>query len=280
MSNIGDEHGFIVYVNSRERVSGTDSDFLYSIQMPQDRIMDSVVVLNALIPKSYYLIQEGFNTFQLQEGSTIVTITVPVGSYILSGWTSTLSSLLTAASPNALTYLVTYPTAANQTGKLLYTQSNGAIQSALIFTNLLFEPFGFQQSTTNLFTGTTLVSATVIKLQSEDRLLIHSDCVQNPSTDNVLVSINAVSNVNFSSIAYINYHPEYNSHTLNSGKNSTFRFTLTDENNNIMDLNGLNLNMTLLFYKKNTSYQQIASTQEQILVALKYIAKLLESRPQ
>ena len=101
---------YYVYVNSRERIAGTDENFTYAINFPQDHDFDTVVCLNALIPKSYYLIQDGTfeNIFQLQE-NTVVTVTVPIGSYLLSAFRTTIGALLTAASPNGLTYTLTYP---------------------------------------------------------------------------------------------------------------------------------------------------------------------------
>ena len=65
-----------VYVNSRDRLSGTDEDFMYNVQFPSGLEFTHVVCLNALIPKSYYLIQEGplENIFQLQEDNEIRTI--------------------------------------------------------------------------------------------------------------------------------------------------------------------------------------------------------------
>jgi len=249
---------FIVYINSRNRLSGTDSNFTYNIGFPDGYNFDHIVCLNALIPKSYFLIQEGNNTFELKENNTTVTITVPIGCYLLRAFQTTIGSLLTAASPNSLTYTVTYPASTGaDTGKFTYTQTNGAIQSSLIFGNVLFEPFGFQQGSTNLFQGTTLISTTVIKLQAEDRILIHSNAVHNPTADDILVSINSSTSVNYSSIAYTNYHPEYNSHLLNSKNNNTYSFTITDENNVVLDTNGLNVNITLLFYKKDPIFQQL-----------------------
>src|ERR1700760_2499343 len=74
-------------------------------------------------------------TFQLQENSTVVDIHVPIGSYLLGTFQKTIANLLTANSPNSLTYTVTYPSTSSlpDTGKFTYTQSNQAIQSSLIF---------------------------------------------------------------------------------------------------------------------------------------------------
>ena len=51
-------------------------NFTYNIQFPEGYEYDNVVCLNALIPKSYYLIQTGplENIFQLQEDNELVTI--------------------------------------------------------------------------------------------------------------------------------------------------------------------------------------------------------------
>jgi len=249
---------FFVFINSRNRIDGTDSNFTYAINFPADLEFDRVVVLNALIPKSYYLIQSGDNTFQLQEGSSIVTITVPIGSYLLSTFKNTISSLLTAASPNGLTYTVTYPVnSAPDTGLWTYTQNNGSIVSSLIFNSTLYEPFGFLPSSTNVFSGTTLISTAVLKLQSEDRLLIHSNLTDNAGNDDVLVSINSTTSINYSSINYECQSPEFFSRILNSQHNNTYSFQLTDEDDKIVDLNGLNLNMTILFYKRDDIFERI-----------------------
>ncbi len=102
---------YYVYVNSRDRLSGTDENFTYNVQFPEGFEYDHVVCLNALIPKSYYLIQDGplENIFQLDENGTTVTISVPIGSYLLPAFKTTIGTLLTNNSPNGLTYTLTFP---------------------------------------------------------------------------------------------------------------------------------------------------------------------------
>ena len=249
---------YYVYVNSRDRIAGTDKNFTYNIQFP-DGEYDNVVCLNALVPKSYYLIQDGplENIFQLKENSTTVTITVPIGSYLLSAFKTTIGTLLTNNSPNGLTYTLTFPSELGaNTGKWTFTQNNGSIVSSIIVNEHFFEPFGFFLNSTNVFNGTTLMSTTVIKLQSEDRLLIHSNMVNN-GRDDILVSINSTTSINFSSINYECPAPEFYGHVLSSQNNNTYSFTLTDENGELIQLNGLNMNITLLFYKKDPIFDQI-----------------------
>src|SRR5665647_1597299 len=131
-----------VYVDSRQRLSGTDSNFTYALNLPADEEYDRVVVLNALIPKSYYLVQTGKNTFQLIEGTSTVTITVPVGDYVLQAWQSTLQTLLNTYSPHSWTYTITFPNSAAgaNTGKLTFNVTgNGSVQPALKIANNFFE---------------------------------------------------------------------------------------------------------------------------------------------
>jgi len=146
------------------------------------------------------------------------------------------------------------PTSGADTGKFTYTVSGNSSQPSIIVTDVLFEPFGFFQSSTNQFVNNSLTSTTVINLQSETRLLIHSSLVNNPAQDNVLISINATSNVCFSTISYINYAPEYRTHRLMSQQIQTASFSLTDESGRVLDLNGLNMNLTLLFFKIDPVY--------------------------
>ena len=60
----------IFYINTRSRLSGTDSNFTYSLPMPPNAEYDKACVLQCSIPKSYYLIEAGYNTFQLRENGS------------------------------------------------------------------------------------------------------------------------------------------------------------------------------------------------------------------
>lgn len=241
---------FFVYVNSSNRLSGTNGNFSYAVDLPDDHNFTHVTVIDATIPKSYYLIQEGYNTFQLQENGTTVTISIPIGNYLLTAWTTTLSGLLTTNSPNGWTYTVSYPTGTfAETGKLTYAVTGNSSQPSIITTNTLYEPFGFLAGTTNTFVSNSLTSTTVIKLQSEDRLLISSDIISNPNSDNILVAINAGDVVPFSTITYENSNPDYNTHEIIQGK-KTMHVAIANEDGINLALNGLNMNMTLLFYRK------------------------------
>lgn len=259
---------YFVYVNSNNRISGTNGNFSYAVDLPDDHNFTHVTVIDATIPKSYYLIQEGYNTFQLTEGVSSVTISVPIGNYLLSAWTTTLTGLLNANSPNGWTYAVTYPTGAfAETGKLTYTVTGNSSQPSITVTNTLYEPFGFLSGSTNTFVSDGLVSSTVIKLQSEDRILISSDICNNPNSDNILVAINAGEVVPFSTITYENANPDYNTHEIKQGK-KVMNIAISNEAGINLTLNGLNMNMTLLFYRKE-NIMDIVKKFIQLLIAKK-----------
>ncbi len=242
---------YFVYVDSRKRIGGTgsDSNFSYNMNLPPDIKYNRVTVIDLLCPKSYYLIQSGYNTFQLQEDNTIVIITVPAGCYLLNSFKTQISSLLNTYSPNGWTYSMSYPASTGpDTGMWTYIVSNNFSQPSLIFNNLLFEPFGFLSGSTNTFITNSLTSTCVIKLQAEDRLILHSYLVKNPSNDDVLLSFNSTRSVNYSSITYINYAPEFTAKAIKTDNSNSAHFYLTDENGVTLDLNGLNLNFTLCFF--------------------------------
>src|SRR4030088_1636207 len=109
---LGPKHSRLYYLNSRNRIAGTDdSNLAHSIEIPSTIEFDSVVLLDVVIPKSYYLVQAGYNTFTLRELGVNITVTVPVGNYSVTSFQTVIAALLTAASTHVWTYTVTYPNA-------------------------------------------------------------------------------------------------------------------------------------------------------------------------
>lgn len=271
---------FHIYIDSHNRLSGTDTNFTYSIAFPTGIIYDRVVLLNAIIPKSYYLINSRNNTFTLRENTTDVTITIPVGDYLLNTFRTVIQGLLNTNSPNGWTYTVTYPNINTQanTGKYTFNVSgNSGSQPSIIITNNLYEQFGFNRNSTNTFVSDTLTSVNVIKLQVEDRLLINSNIVQGKSQIDtcVLQEINAAPSPDFSTIVYQCTAPEHYSKPLNYGQN-VYDFSITDEDGQVLDTNGLNNNFTLCVFRTNKIFDKMAASLQ--LKALAYEKKVEESK--
>jgi len=246
---------FIYYVNSANRTNSndTDSNFSYYFQNLQAHNFDSVVLLSASIPKSFYLIQNGLNTFTLQEGVSEVLITVPQGNYNRNSLMSVVKSLLNSNSPNKWTYNITYPNInlSADPGYYYFTVSGNSSQPSFIFSTSMFEPLGFNKNTTYTFVSNSLNSVNVCNLSTETTLFVHSDISQNSNGDNTLQEIYSNGESSYSFINYLNVAPLEYSKPLNNNNSNVFRFTLTDENGNIINTNGININFTILVYKTN-----------------------------
>src|SRR5690554_6423581 len=88
--------------------NGTHSKFSYKIDM-KGAVYNKMCLLQAIIPKSYYMIDSGNNTFVLDEGGQEATITIPVGNYSRESFMNKLTTLLNNASPNGFTYSMSVP---------------------------------------------------------------------------------------------------------------------------------------------------------------------------
>lgn len=256
----------IFYVNSRNRInsSDTDSNFSVKLDLPPGHDFNRVCLLDISIPKSYYLVQED-STFILQELGVNTTITVSPGNYNRRNFATTITSLLNLASPNLWTYSITYTTGPD-TGKYVYSVSgNSSNQPKLIFNsdNNLFEQFGFADGSTNTFSANSITSTNVVKFSIEDVLYLHCDMVSN-GNDNVLKEIYTNGNSDYSAINQSTSDIFAFSKELTLKNNNSYRFYLTDEDDNIINLNGLNINMTLMIYKENSLSQTVLNLIRQL----------------
>lgn len=248
------ENAHIYYINSNNKESGTHSNFTYRLDLPKNA--DRCVILQADIPKSYTLVNSTNKTFYLTEQSTEVSVVLTVGNYSLRQILTALSSKLTTASPNGWTYTATY-SSAQSTGKIIYTCSASGTGKTIRIrcaNSELYEQLGFEKDSTNTFTDNNdntyvLNSANVIKLQLETSLFIRSDLSQ--GNTNVLQEIFSSGFLDFGNISFENKAPLLYSKPIILNNTNVYRFYLTDENDQAIDLNGLNVNFTLLVYKKN-----------------------------
>lgn len=247
----------LYYINSLNRQSGTNSNFQYKIQLPSDANFTHCSVIQASIPKSYYLVQDGQNTFTLKENTNEFTITIPIGNYSRTSFVSKLATLLNAS--GAFTYTVTVPNPNNgepETGKITYSVSgNSGVQPQFIFTTYVYEILGFDINSTNTFVGDTITSTNVINLQKENTIFIHSDMVTNQD-DNILQDIFTSNTSDYGNIIYNNHDLNLNSKKISTLDN-TYHFYLTDENGQEINLNGRNFQMTLLLYKLDDTNELI-----------------------
>jgi hypothetical protein len=247
----------IVYIDSDNRTSGVTNDFLYNLTFPDDLTFDKVVCLNALIPKSFYMVPTEFNKFQLLESGITTNVYMPAGNYVNSTFANVLGATLTNASSQGWVYTVSYPNglAEADTGKWSIKVSGNISQPALIIADDMHYQLGLEDNSTNYFIGNQLISTNVIKLNIEDRLYVKSNLIDD--TTGILFEVNLAPSLPFSTITYTNYAPEYSSKRTKGKTVGTAKFTLIGQSGNIINLNGLDIQMTLLFYKESQIYTKL-----------------------
>lgn len=236
----------IIYINSINKFTGeTNSNFRASIQIA-NHAYDHAVCLAASIPVSYYMIQDGYNTFKLTEASGDKIITVDEGNYSIANFSNKIKSVLNANS--SYIYNTSYSTI---TGKITITVSGNSIDQPVLtmLGSNLYKYFGFSIGSVNAFLNNTLTSTNVCQFVNEETLYIHSDLVQN-NDDNVLQEVYASSNLPFSTVAYLASAPFAYGKRINTNKNNIYNFYLLNENDEPINLQGCNMSLTILLFKK------------------------------
>lgn len=247
LTNFKNKKLFII--NSANRISGTDSNFSVQLEIPPQNDYDYVAVVQAVIPKSYYMVQSG-DYFILTEGATSVNIEMPVGNYNIKTFQIVCQSYLQSNSPNGWTYTLTFPNTSTtvNTGKYTYSVSGNTSQPSITVNtdSNLYQLMGFSEGV-HTFVGDNLTSDIVVKMMSEDVLFIRSNMADNEG-DNILQEVYAVASESYSNIVYRQDNIIYNCKKLSRGKNNVFTFWLTNENNDNIELNGINWLVTLCIF--------------------------------
>lgn len=251
----------IEYINSLQ-VSGSDTDFTWTMNIAPNEEYDRVCVLFANIPISYYLVTDSDNTFDLGELGEIRHIRVPVGNYNTTSFMVVLVSLLNAASVDMghnWTYTVTMKNAftSGTDGKFYYSVSgNSGNQPTIGTSTLICEQLGFPINTALMFESDSLVSPYVVNFIPETTLYVYSDLIEtkNNNTSNVLQEFYGNNSTSFSNIVYECMNVEAYSKPIRKGFKNSFTIKLINEHGQALDTNGQPIFMTLLFYKNNDLY--------------------------
>ena len=251
----------VINFNSKDRVSGTNSNFnTIPIDLGNNQF-DTVCLIQASIPKSFYNVPTGYNKFTLQENAASATITITPGSYTRINFQSTLATLLTAASPNLLTYTVSYPAStAPDTFHYTFSVNSAVIVCKFVLTSLSpFRQLGFETSTTYTFTPyiglSSLESVNAINLSYILRAFIKTNLVSD-ATDSILEEL-----LNFGSfpansvMSYQQFNFDMNSRAYNPNNRNSWNFVLQDAFGQEIDLNGISWAFSVVFYQRNKIHE-------------------------
>lgn len=243
----------VINFSSDNRSSGTNSNFFSASADLGINDYNTVCVVQASIPRSFYNVPNGRNTFIVEENSIQRTITMTPGSYNKTNLQSNLQTKLNNGAPPGWSYTVSYPDSTQpQTFKYTFTVTgNSGIQPKFIFTNSLYHQLGFEPNTTNNFSTNSLISTNVIDLSFISQVYISSNLIIN-SNDGILQEI-----LNYGSFpmgSFCNFQQldfEMNSRDFNKNITNSWQFVLTNNDGLEIDLNGIPWSFSLCFYCRN-----------------------------
>ena len=246
--------GRIMYVDSKNRITGSSSNFQINLQLPNNT-WDSVVLMQASIPKSWYIISGllNNNTFQYQEGVGVVnTITIPDGSYNKISMSIVLKSLLQSVTTFGLNaFSITYSNNQSQQDTFKYTFSSvSATISKIIFSNNnLSSILGFNNNTTNTFSIVPLQTPNAYNFASITRLFIKSS-LSNYADRSILQEI-FQSQPDQSIVYYNQLEIANNAKLFTENNDDIFTFVIQDRYGNVVDLNGIDWVCSILFFNRD-----------------------------
>ncbi len=264
----------IVSFTSRSRIAGTNSDFYSSpINLINNRYTQ-VCLLQASIPRSFFNVPLGANTFILIEGINSTTITVPAASYNVYNLATTLSDIMTTNSSSGFIYTVSYAAPCEpDTFRYTFTVTgNGGVQPQLIFNDQesMNRQLGFDNDTIVSFVGDTLMSTNSVNLSYITRAFIKSDVVSN-TLNSVLEEILNYGDFPMKSLCFFQqFSIDLNARTLNSNGANSFRFSLVDSFDRLIDLNNIPWSFSLVFFERQ-DLQEIQKQESQIMNELRLL---------
>jgi hypothetical protein len=136
------------------------------------------------------------------------------------------------------------------TGKYTYGYAGTAtlIGFEFAYPNTISHQMGFAETSVNNFATGALISSIVVDFISTSTLFLHSDMVEDQTS--ILQEVYADNSVPFSNLVYNCKFPAMYSKNLRNNTSSVFNFSLVDEHNAEVDLNGHELLLTILLYRK------------------------------
>ena len=251
-------------ITSKNRINGHTHNFNININIPSDVIskINYVSITDISIPKSFYQIENNYNTFSLYENNVLITITLPPGNYSKTQLLTYLNSQMTLQSLNNVIYEIVDEQTLYDTGKIKINTDKPLVIKKLLFSrNDIYQFLGFNYNIIYTF-NTYLISENIINLNSEDVILLHSNISSSSNNDqdvgsNVLSSIYTSGQKNYSYIIK-SFDMIYNMKPFI--KNNNYNFYLTNENNQIIDLNGIDFNFVLNIFTytpNNNFYKKV-----------------------
>lgn len=258
LTNKESTHPVIINIKSSDRIDGSISNFNSKPINLYNNDFDTVCLLTASIPRTFYNIPNN-SSFTIEEDGVPRTITIPEGSYSVSNLKTNLQQILNTNSSNTYTVFYREPSEV-QNFKFTFTHVSGtATNIKFIFTTSLYQVLGFNKNSTVDFSLVnsvlTLTSLNCINLSRINTAYIKTDMVKNTS---ILSEILDYGSYQMMSLAFHQtQNIEMNSREFigqQTGERS-YNFSLVDSDDNFIDLNGIEYNFSIIFYNRNKQHE-------------------------
>jgi hypothetical protein len=242
-----------IYLNSKTANKQNDSTSSCTFNLPNIEVRQDekayVNVKQAVIPFSWYNINETNNKLNMLISVRTYSISIPFGNYNINQLISYLSLQILLFPSNDKNLTIAYSI---QTNKLTFTHTSHSLQ--LLPSSTCFELLGFNDNTQYEATNT---SGTIYVLNSvnginlfvvrqvyiaSDNFILNNVNASNPNDSNILASVCVTGNPN-SVIEYENTTTRHLIHHLNNITN--LQIKLLDQDGDLLNLNGVNWSITL-----------------------------------
>ena len=229
---------FQIYLNSTN--ADSVSDYSYNFILPNLEIADGnyiyLSVQYANIPYSFYNINSTNNVLNYTLNSVNYTITITSGNYNITQLISSLKLLLAG-------FTISYNSITNK-----ITFSHATYNFSFLASSTCHEILGFVKNTTYVSSNLSLISKNCVSLipikciNIVSNLLTYNINKSNPNNQSILCCIPVITQPN-SIIEYKNNNNFRSNLFIN--QISDIKIKLTDQNNNALDLNGLDFFITI-----------------------------------
>ena len=254
-------------INSRDRINrnnSTDSSFEFKINLETDNQFDSVILVTAHIPKKFYTVSNNAFFTLIEDGMQEI-ITMPEGNYNYNNLPVILKGLFDQASINMLhnwVYTITFPNINIEpdTTKLTFSVSgNGGLQPSVSFVNDIkgeaHQLLGFpHDQSPHSFIADKLISSNIVSFVRTQFIVIKSNIALNSGSgqsDTAILARIPLSDTHDEVISYDLVQLEDGVRELGSNTSNIFSFTIFDDHDRILELNGYPWTASLLIYKSD-----------------------------
>jgi hypothetical protein len=253
-----DKETISAVINSARRLNSstfteTSSNFTYSFNDSISRI-DELVFTSVQVPYTFFIWNSNNNVLTFNGGAVSVTITP--GSYSMSSLTSMLQTNINTAFGDATT-LVTYNIS---TFRITISRGTSFIIDSVNdqATSTASTALGFTSSTTS---GTTATAQSVANISGPNYILVESDCLAKARLNKTIYADNSYRDVILVLPVDVSYGDIITltgkipvtvsySYKLNILSTDKIDIKITDENHNVIDLNGSEATFHITFISK------------------------------